>query len=89
MSGGGGPLSAGTGPSTAAVSAGGPPPLMDDDIIGVIKIKDGLFICDEFGAQVRILTTSLKYGNPDCVRGPVRCLRRLRSSFSNKYTFDN
>ena len=24
--------------------------LMDDEIIGVIKIKDGLFICDEFGA---------------------------------------
>lgn len=24
--------------------------LMEDDIIGVIKIKDGLFICDEFGA---------------------------------------
>jgi len=22
------------------------------DIIGVIKIKDGIFICDEFGAQV-------------------------------------
>ena len=27
------------------------------DIIGVIKIKDGIFICDEFGAQV----TSLAY----------------------------
>lgn len=35
---------------------------MDDDniddmdpngLIGVIKIKDGLFICDELGAQVR------------------------------------
>lgn len=24
---------------------------MDADIIGVIKIKDGIFICDEFGAQ--------------------------------------
>ena len=23
----------------------------DKDIIGVIKIKDGVFICDEFGAQ--------------------------------------
>ncbi len=22
------------------------------DIIGVIKVKDGIFICDEFGAQV-------------------------------------
>jgi hypothetical protein len=37
----------------SAGAAGGPPALMDDDIIGVIKIKDGLFICDEFGAQVR------------------------------------
>jgi hypothetical protein len=63
----GGPLSAGTGPSTAAVSAGGPPPLMDDDIIGVIKIKDGLFICDEFGAQVRILTTYIKDCKPECI----------------------
>ena len=26
--------------------------LNDNDIIGVIKIKDGLFICDELGAQV-------------------------------------
>ena len=26
--------------------------LIDNDIIGVIKIKDGLFICDELGAQV-------------------------------------
>ena len=24
---------------------------MEQDIIGVIKIKDGIFICDEFGAQ--------------------------------------
>ena len=24
----------------------------DQDVIGVIKIKDGLFICDEFGANV-------------------------------------
>ena len=24
---------------------------MDGDIIGVIKIKDGIFICDEYGAQ--------------------------------------
>jgi hypothetical protein len=26
--------------------------MVDNDIIGVIKIKDGLFICDELGAQV-------------------------------------
>jgi hypothetical protein len=24
----------------------------NSDMIGVVKIKDGLFICDEFGAQV-------------------------------------
>jgi hypothetical protein len=32
-----------------------PPPAieMDEDIIGAIKIKDGLFIGDEFSAQVR------------------------------------
>jgi hypothetical protein len=29
-----------------------PEDLNDSDIIGVIKIKDGLFICDELGAQV-------------------------------------
>lgn len=23
-----------------------------NDMVGVVKIKDGLFICDEFGAQV-------------------------------------
>ena len=23
-----------------------------ENIMGVVKIKDGLFICDEFGAQV-------------------------------------
>lgn len=26
----------------------------EGDIIGVIKIKDGIFICDEYGAQVSI-----------------------------------
>lgn len=26
----------------------------ENDIIGVIKIKDGLFICDELGAQVSL-----------------------------------
>lgn len=31
-----------------------PPPMMEDDIIGAIKIKDGLFIGDEFAAQVRV-----------------------------------
>jgi hypothetical protein len=36
---------------------------MDDDIIGVIKIKDGLFICDEFGAQVStVLLPEAGYG---------------------------
>lgn len=32
-----------------------PPPAieMDEDMIGAIKIKDGLFIGDEFSAQVR------------------------------------
>ena len=30
-------------------------------LIGVIKIKDGLFICDELGAQVR--TQSLHFLN--------------------------
>ena len=29
-----------------------PEDLNDSDIIGVIKIKDGLVICDELGAQV-------------------------------------
>lgn len=24
------------------------------DVIGVVKIKDGLFICDEYGAQVSL-----------------------------------
>ena len=28
-------------------------------LIGVIKIKDGLFICDELGAQVRISIITL------------------------------
>jgi hypothetical protein len=30
--------------------------MMPDDIIGAIKIKDGLFIGDEFAAQVSIPT---------------------------------
>lgn len=34
---------------------------MDDemdnsDVIGVVKIKDGLFICDEYGAQVSLVS---------------------------------
>jgi len=33
-----------------------PEDLNDSDIIGVIKIKDGLFICDELGAQVSHVT---------------------------------
>jgi len=28
---------------------------LDNDVIGVIKIKDGLFICDELGAQVSVM----------------------------------
>jgi len=28
-----------------------------EDMVGVIKIKDGLFICDELGAQVSKLQT--------------------------------
>ena len=28
------------------------PPMMEDDMIGAIKIKDALFIGDEFAAQV-------------------------------------
>jgi hypothetical protein len=31
-----------------------PEDMGDSDIIGVIKIKDGLFICDELGAQVSL-----------------------------------
>lgn len=31
-----------------------PPGMIEEDIIGAIKIKDGLFIGDEFAAQVRI-----------------------------------
>jgi hypothetical protein len=27
------------------------PEFEDDNLVGVIKIKDGLFICDEYGAQ--------------------------------------
>lgn len=32
-----------------------PEDLAESDIIGVIKIKDGLFICDELGAQVSLV----------------------------------
>lgn len=45
-----------------------PPPLnngtsgmMEEDIIGAIKIKDGLFIGDEFAAQVRRLNYVLHF----------------------------
>ena len=34
---------------------GEPEDINDNDIIGVIKIKDGLFICDELGAQVSLV----------------------------------
>jgi len=30
-----------------------------EDMVGVIKIKDGLFICDEIGAQVSLNYTAL------------------------------
>jgi hypothetical protein len=46
-------------PQPGNIFAGPPPPMMngmppmEDDIIGAIKIKDGLFIGDEFAAQVR------------------------------------
>jgi hypothetical protein len=33
--------------------------MLDDDIIGAIKIKDGLFIGDEFAAQVIRLVTKI------------------------------
>jgi hypothetical protein len=33
--------------------------LENSDMIGVVKIKDGLFICDEFGAQVSKLQLKL------------------------------
>ena len=33
---------------------------MPDDMIGAIKIKDGLFIGDEFAAQVSLVTTEGK-----------------------------
>jgi hypothetical protein len=33
--------------------------LENSDMIGVVKIKDGLFICDEFGAQVSLDKLSL------------------------------
>lgn len=30
------------------------PQVIEEDIIGAIKVKDGLFIGDEFAAQVRL-----------------------------------
>jgi len=39
------------GVSSAQIMGGmPPPPMMEEDIIGAIKIKDGLFIGDEFAA---------------------------------------
>ena len=35
--------------------------MMEEDIIGAIKIKDGLFIGDEFAAQVRRLYYVLNF----------------------------
>jgi len=41
----------GPGPGNPGPGMGpGPSPLLEDDIIGAIKIKDGLFIGDEFAA---------------------------------------
>ena len=34
---------------------------MPDDMIGAIKIKDGLFIGDEFAAQVSLVTPEGKF----------------------------
>lgn len=42
-----------------------------DDMIGAIKIKDGLFIGDEFAAQV-ISYTLLAWSNPKFVGSRVR-----------------
>jgi len=33
-----------------------------DNMVGVVKIKDGLFICDEFGAQVSEILRRLVSG---------------------------
>ena len=48
------------------------------DMIGVVKIKDGLFICDEYGAQVsklnlsyfRILNSLLLIKSPEWLTQP-------------------
>ena len=40
---------------------------MDDDFMGAIKIKDGLFIGDEFSAQVR------KIGREVCLELGIVC----------------
>ncbi len=29
--------------------------LDEENLVGVVKIKDGLFICDEYGAQVSLI----------------------------------
>lgn len=62
----------------------------ENDIIGVIKIKDGLFICDELGAQVslgEICTGRLAYfklevddSTPSILRLALETCRDSRSS---------
>jgi hypothetical protein len=47
------PMQMGNGPQGAPMGPGGPmPPMMDPDMIGAIKIKDGLFIGDELASTV-------------------------------------
>jgi hypothetical protein len=45
----------GPGAATSGANEGGSPDrgngFEDDNLVGVIKIKDGLFICDQYGAQ--------------------------------------
>ena len=50
----GGPPSGAGGAPPHMMGGMPPPPMMEDDIIGAIKIKDGLFIGDEFAAQVSV-----------------------------------
>jgi len=46
------PMQTGNGPQGAPMGPGGPMPPMDPDMIGAIKIKDGLFIGDELASTV-------------------------------------
>ncbi len=48
-------------------------------MIGVVKIKDGLFICDEFGAQVSLSHLALSiFHQPDFRAFRLLFLRRLK-----------